>query len=290
MALVILATAFVRHRKRIANYQKEAVKELQEARETQMSLMPESAPLIEGIEIAGKCVPANTVSGDFFDYLAGKRQNEIGLVIADVMGKAMKGAMNAVMANGILHAKVEEMESLSPAALMMKLNDVLKLRMERYMNVTMVIGLIDIESKILTLANAAHHAYPLLLRNGEIQTLKTGGMPLGMRAGIEYTEEQFKLASGDVLILMTDGIIEAQNSEEQLYADSGRLEETISNLTPDLSAEAMVDAILNDAMDYGSDKAKRDAKSNGRLSDKDPVGTGRLTDDMTVVVIKRHRP
>ena len=84
----------------------------------QMSLMPEIAPPIEGVEIAGRCVPANTVSGDFFDYLEGKRKNEIALVIADVIGKAMKGAMNAVMADGILRMAAEDMESLSPASLM----------------------------------------------------------------------------------------------------------------------------------------------------------------------------
>ncbi len=66
---------------------------------------------------------------------------------------------------------------------------------------------------------------------------------------------------------MTDGIIEAQNSEEKLYSDSGRLEETISQFTQDMSSEVMVDAVLNDAMDFGGDKAQRD-------------------DDMTVVVAK----
>ena len=135
------------------------------------------------------------------------------------------------------------------------------------MNVTMVIGTIDVDSKTLTLANAAHHAHPILLNDGEVQILKTGGLPLGMRAGIEYSEEQFPLESGDVVILMTDGIIEVQDSEGQPYADSGRLEKTISQFTPDLPAEAMVDAILNDVMHLGGDKSQRD-------------------DDMTVVVAK----
>jgi len=122
-------------------------------------------------------------------------------------------------------------------------------------------------TKTLTLANAAHHAYPLLLRDGEVQILKGGGLPLGMRAGVEYTEEQFPLESGDVIILMTDGIIEAQNTKEQLYSDSGRLEETVSQFTQDLSAEAMVDAIIADVIDFGGNKTTRD-------------------DDMTVVVAK----
>ena len=291
--LVILATALIKRRRQVHAYQRAAVLELQDAREMQMSLMPESAPSIEGVETAGKCVSANTVSGDFFDYL--ERQHEIGIVIADVTGKGLKGAMNAVMADGILHSVAREQEKLSSASLMMGLNEVLKARMEQYMNVTMVIGVISrnqvfdqnhvlerSEGSVsewettLTLTNAAHHAYPLLLRRPpdpasggkcEIQTLKTGGLPLGMRAGVEYSEEQFPLQSGDVLIFMTDGIIEALDSEQRYYSDSGRLEETIGKFTLDLSAEAMVDAILNDVMNFGGDKATRD-------------------DDMTVVVAK----
>jgi len=243
--------------------------ELQDARRVQMSLMPEVAPPIEGLEIAGRCVPANTVSGDFFDYLEGKHQNEVGLVIADVCGKAMKGAMNAVMVDGVLRMAAEEMESPSPARLMAKLNNVLKVRMERDMNVTMVIGVVDVNRKAITIANAGHHAYPLLLRLGDVQQLKAKGMPLGMKAGIEYREEKFALESGDVLILMTDGIIEAMDSEGQQYSDSGRLEETIRNFTRSQSAEAMVNAIINDTIDFGGDKESRD-------------------DDMTVVVAKIH--
>ena len=282
--LIILATAFVKHRRRISAYQRLAVQELQDANRVQMSLMPETAPEIEGVEIAGKCIPANTVSGDFFDYLEGKHQNEITLVVADVTGKAMKGAMNAVMTDGILRATAMEQIEFTPASLMMTLNNVLKVRMERNMNVTMVIGVIHrnrvfgkkkatkghsvSEGEItLTLANAGHHALPILLRDGETQPLEAVGLPLGMMAGIEYEEKQFQLQSGDVLIFMTDGIIEAMDSEERYYSDSGRLEETISQLTLDMSAEAMVEAVIADAIDFGGDRESRD-------------------DDMTVVVAK----
>ncbi|MBC8232776.1 SpoIIE family protein phosphatase [bacterium] len=263
---VSLIFLFKRHRQ-VRAYERAAVQELRDANQVQMSLMPETSPEIEGVEIAGKCLPANTVSGDFFDYLEGKNPNEIGLVVADITGKAMKGAMNAVMADGVLRATAKAQKQLSPASLMAEINDVLKVSMEWGMNVTMVIATISADTKTLTLANAAHHAYPLLLRGGEVQILKGGGLPLGMRAGIEYTEEQFSLESGDVIILMTDGIIEAQNTKEQLYSDSGRLEETISQFTHNLSAEAMVDAIIADAIDFGGHKTTRD-------------------DDMTVVVAK----
>jgi len=145
--------------------------------------------------------------------------------------------------------------------------------MARDMNVTVVIGKIDAAPNscefgyTLTLASAAHHAYPLLLRDGAIQPLRTGGLPLGMKAGIEYGEEQFPLRSGDVLVFMTDGIIETQDSEGRFYSDSGRLEKSILKFTSQVSAKAMVNAIIEDAMDFGRNKTTRD-------------------DDMTVVVAK----
>ena len=264
---IFLGWRYYAQRRSIRAYERAAVQELQDANQMQMLLMPETAPEIDGVEIAGKCIPANTVSGDFFDYLHSQNPKEIGLVIADVCGKALKGAMNAVMVDGVLHSEAKHQEQISPGLLMVELNNVLKARMERDMNVTMVIGLIDAENKTLTISNAAHHAYPLILRNGDIQVLKTGGLPLGMRAGVQYTQEQYPLQSGDIIVLMTDGIIEAKDTNGNDYSESGRLEKTILTLTPDMPAEAMVDAVISDAIDYSADKTQRD-------------------DDMTVVVAK----
>jgi sigma-B regulation protein RsbU (phosphoserine phosphatase) len=241
--------------------------ELELAHDMQMSLMPETIPEIEGVEVFGRCIPSKEVSGDFFEYLSSERRGEIGLVVADATGKGMKAAMNAVMADGILHLASEELEHIVPATLMMKLNSVLEKRTEQDMNITMVIGVVDVENKTLTLANAGHHAHPLLLRNDEVQSLVTRGMPLGMMAGISYQVIELSLQSGDVLIFMTDGIIESQNNEGQLYSDSGRLEEVMSQFTFSLSAEAMVNAIINDAMSYGDDETQED-------------------DDMTVIAVK----
>jgi len=267
-AMIILTTGFVKHRKRIRAYERLAAQELKDAHRVQMSLMPESPPAIDGLEIAGKCVSANTVSGDFFNYLQSKHPNEIAIIIADVTGKAMIGAMNAVMTDGILHAKAEEMDQISPSRLMAKTNDVLITRTEPDMYVTMQIGLINTESKTLTLANAGHHALPILLRNGEIQFLEVRGFPLGlMEAGIEYDEERFQLQSRDVLIFMTDGIIETLDNNDQLYSDSGRLKKIISKFALDMSPEFMVNAIISDAIDFGNNRGIRD-------------------DDMTVVVAK----
>jgi hypothetical protein len=66
--------------------------------------MPDIAPQIEGLEVAGKCLSANTVSGDFFDYLSlAPNGSKIAIVVGDVTGHGMQGAMNAVMTDGMLH-------------------------------------------------------------------------------------------------------------------------------------------------------------------------------------------
>ena len=75
----ILGYRYYQERQQVLAYQQLAVAELQDARWGQMGLMPEMAPDIEGLEIAGRCLSANTVSGDFFDYLEG--ENEIAIVV-----------------------------------------------------------------------------------------------------------------------------------------------------------------------------------------------------------------
>ena len=176
--------------------------------------------------------------------------------------------MNAVMADGILRAIAAETKTLAPATLMAKVNNTLQPQMESAMNVTMVIGLINGVEKTLTLANAGHHAHPLLIRSGAVDPLVSKGMPLGMMAQIAYRQVEFSLQSGDVIVFMTDGIIEAKDSAGKEYQETGRLEQVISLFTPDMAAEAMVLAVTDDATTFGADM------------------TTQQEDDITVVVVK----
>ena len=93
-------------------------------------------------------------------------------------------------------------------------------------------------------------------------------MPLGMMAGISYQEIQFELQSGDVVVFMTDGIIEAKDSSGQEYQETNRLRQIVSQFTAETSAEAMVDTLINDATTFGADMTTEEE------------------DDITVVVVK----
>ncbi len=148
------------------------------------------------------------------------------------------------------------------------LNDDLTPQMESAMNVTMVIGLISADTKTLTLANVGHHAHPLLVRDGTVSQLVSKGMPLGMMAQISYRQVEFSLQSGDVVVFMTDGIIEAKDSSGREYQETDRLQQVIAQFTADTPAEAMVSALINDATTFGAQM------------------TSEEEDDMTVVVVK----
>jgi sigma-B regulation protein RsbU (phosphoserine phosphatase) len=123
------------------------------------------------------------------------------------------------------------------------------------------------ESRTLTIANAAHHAHPLLLRRGKIQTLRARGLPVGIKADVKYNELTVKVENRDRLFFMTDGIIEILGNQEQLYDESGRMAELVSRFTPDYSAETMVAKLIEDARDFGK-------------------GHHEQQDDMTAVVIR----
>ena len=94
-----------------AQLKAELEEELQTAHQMQMGLMPEKPPMIEGVEVAGRCVPANHVGGDFFQYFT-HSEERLAVCMADVTGHAMEAAIPVVMFSGILESQMETDQSL----------------------------------------------------------------------------------------------------------------------------------------------------------------------------------
>ena len=228
--------------------------ELADAHQMQMALLPESAPSTVGLQIAGRNIAAKEVGGDFFDYLEGSEQ--LAIAVGDVSGKGLKGAMNAVMASGIL--KIYAEQDSQPTIVMSHLNNSLCQSMEQDMNVTMVLAQFDLQQKQMTLANAGQHAYPLLKRGTSVEAVKAKGLALGMIPSIPYKSLTLDLQSGDLLLLMTDGITEPRNAEGLMYEESGRFHQVISGLSDDLNAEEVVETIIQDVIDHLVDEEERD--------------------------------
>ena len=230
--------------------------ELADANQMQMSLLPEVAPVVEGLQIAGSSIATKEVGGDFFDYLISEDGLQISIAVGDVSGKGLRGAMNAVMASGIL--QLSSKHQVEPDKVMSEVNVSLCQKMEQDMNVTMVLAQFDTRGKQMTLANAGQHAYPLLIRGGSVQSVKAKGLALGMIPSISYESTTIDLELGDLLLLMTDGITEPRNTEGVMYEESGRLNEVLSSIPADMPIEGVVDTIINDVEAYTADEEQDD--------------------------------
>jgi len=238
--------------------------ELELAHDMQMSLMPKAAPQLEGVEIAGRCVPAQTVGGDFYDYvtLAGDTP---AIVVADVSGKGMKAAMHAVLSYGALHAETKF--GISPCQMLGVLNHDLYDRFQDRTNCAMCLAILDVQEGVLQYANAGL-PYPIVKRSEKIFELESNGMPLGAFRRAEYEDVALELQSGDVLVFFSDGVTESrsQDNSEQLYMETERLFSVIDGFKADMKAPAMIDAIFADIGDFSGDTDQ--------------------SDDITIVVVK----
>jgi sigma-B regulation protein RsbU (phosphoserine phosphatase) len=235
--------------------------EIQRAREVQMGLFPQSPPETAGFDIWGVCRPANEVGGDFFDYLQ-LGADRLCVALGDVSGKGMKGAMNALMAYGMLHAQTRTHNSA--ATIISELNAALSARFEETTFTTLSLGIIDARAKEIQLCNAGN-PYPILLREGKVSLLELSGMPLGIISEIEYDETRLRLAPGDVLVLYSDGISEAMTSDERMYGME-TLRELVETSQSSASAQTIVEAILQDVRKF--------------------VGDFPQSDDMTVIAVR----
>ncbi|MBM3237206.1 hypothetical protein FJZ31_13015 [Candidatus Poribacteria bacterium] len=237
--------------------------ELEDAHRMQIRLLPEGAPTVEGFEIAGFCRLAREVGGDFFDYLS-LASGKIGLALADVSGKGLKGAMNAVLASGMLHevAKIET----SCGKILSALNADLHPRMEKQMFTALGLAILNQDAKTLQWANATQ-PYPIIKQEEQVfEFEREGGLPLSIMPNVSYPDWELELQAGDIVIFYTDGIIEAQDESEEMYGTE-RLKQVIAHIDSTMNAEEMINTILHDVALF--------------------VGTAEQYDDMTVVVVKK---
>jgi serine phosphatase RsbU (regulator of sigma subunit)/ligand-binding sensor domain-containing protein len=239
--------------------------ELEDARQIQQSLLPESPPRVEGFEIAGVSLPAKEVSGDFYSYLS--LEDNVAVVLADVTGKSVKAAMVAALADGILHTAVRERRDVwsSPGIILREVNTGLQPRLIRGMFTAMSLGILQVEQKRLLFSNAGM-PYPIVKRGREVWELTVNGLPLGITDAAEYDDLSVDLEDGDFVVFYSDGVIEAESEAGEMY-QTERLLELIQQADPGISAQEMVDLIVRDVRAF--------------------VGDVEPSDDITVVVIRR---
>ncbi|MBT4140856.1 MAG: SpoIIE family protein phosphatase, partial [Candidatus Latescibacteria bacterium] len=238
-ALLVVQTVRVVLRDRAHRIEVEA--ELQTAHDMQMSLMPNVSPDIEGIDIAGRCIPASQVGGDFFQYF--DHSGKLSLGLADVTGHAMAAAIPVVLFNGVLESQMRRSDPIK--LLFGELNDTLHNVLDSRTFVCFTMGELDLNTRVFSLSNGGcPYPYHYNAETGNIVELQIDAYPLGVRAATDYEVIDVQLQDGDYVVFCSDGIAEAENEAGEQFGYE-TTEATIRQACVDgLSAEATIDRIL----------------------------------------------
>lgn len=217
-------------------------RELEIAKGVQERLLPQSAPQVKGIEVAGYCRPASFVGGDYYDFVA-MPDGSLLLTLGDVAGKGVAACVLMASLQASLRTKFDRVPESVAAAISEFNKSVCALSSdERYS--TLFCGLYDPDRARLTYVNGGH-VNPLLRRGGgQVEHLDIGGPPIGLFSFAQYSQGQVPVLPGDLLVTVSDGISEAQNPSGELW-DEGSLQQVVSHcgaLTPAQVVERLVQA------------------------------------------------
>ncbi|HEY1339651.1 MAG TPA: PP2C family protein-serine/threonine phosphatase [Bryobacteraceae bacterium] len=241
-------------------------RDLEIAREIQSWLMPAAPPAVPGLDIAFATRPANTVAGDYYDafFRPAAAGGRLLVVVADVAGKSMPAAL--LMAT--LQASLRTLASL-PSSLLELVEG-----LNRYVCAqnpvghrftTAFIAELDPASGVLTYVNAGHNWPALSRASGPIERLETGGLPLGIMPAARYQMGSAHIGQGDVLLIFTDGLIEAEDDAQREYGEP-RLMELLVRVGAE-SARETLRRIIGSVEEF--------------------AGAARQHDDITCLVLRR---
>ena len=192
-------------------------KELEYAKQIQLSALPASFPENEDFEIFAQMIAAKEVGGDFYDFYK-LNDTTVAFLVADVSGKGIPAAMFMMTAKTIIKDLAES--GLSVNEIFTKANEKLCENNESGMFVTAWMGILDLKTGNLKFANAGHNPPILKRANGNFELLKVrAGFVLAGMEGIRYRAGELTLGKGDRIFLYTDGVTEATNAENKLYGE-----------------------------------------------------------------------
>jgi sigma-B regulation protein RsbU (phosphoserine phosphatase) len=229
-----------------------------------MSMLPPECPQIEGFEIAAFSESAREVGGDFYDFIE-IDDKKLGIVVGDVTGKSVSGALVMSASRSIFRMLGEE--KLTVGESMIRANRRTKKDIKTGMFVALLYAVLKSEDRQLSLCSAGQTqpVYRSAL-SGETTLVETEGdsFPLGILNDADYKETELRLESGDKAVLYTDGVVEAMNAQEEMFGFD-RLLEVVKN-SQTTTAEALLNEIKNEVDEF--------------------TGSAPQHDDITIIVVQ----
>jgi len=239
--------------------------ELEFAGSIQASFLPEEVPSVDGWGIAASLTPARQTAGDFYDFIP-LGVDKLGIVIADVADKGTGAALYMALSRTLIRTYAMEYPE-NPAEALRQANERILADTRANQFVTVFYGVLNLISGEMVYCNAGHNPAFVIPRadpEDHRSHIRTGA-PLGIFGDLEWEQETARVAQGDILLLYTDGVTEAQNLAQEFY-DYERLL-AVSKTNRLQNAEELHAAILSDVGDF--------------------VGTAPQFDDITLIVLKR---
>ncbi len=221
-------------------------RDMSQAAEIQKRLLPEAAPEVPGLDLAGYNSPCRTVGGDYYDFIdfgGGK----VAAIVADVAGKGMPAAL--MMSS--LQARVQVLfdDADGVAARVGRLNRAVCAKCPDNRFITFFACMIDAEAGRITYCNAGHNPPLLVKSDGSVKTLAGGGMILGILPAAPYAEETVEFDPGDVLVLFSDGVTEACPPDRDEEFGEDRLAAMVSGMNA-RPAAAIAEGVIAKLMEW----------------------------------------
>jgi len=233
-------------------------RELEIARQVQVSFLPREKPVIKGLDIASLCVPAQEVGGDYYDFIPFS-PTRLGVLIGDVSGKGISAAFYMTLTKGIVKTLVRE--GLSPAEVLIRANQHFYENAERGNFVSLVFGIFDLQKKEFTFARAGHNPVVIVSSNGNsLQTISPPGIALGLEQGDLFArkmvEKSVPISPGDLFVFYTDGFTEAMNHGKEEFGEP-RFSDSVNSSATETS-EVVIDRLKNEVKAFSGHVPQHD--------------------------------
>ena len=237
--------------------------QLNVARETQRSFLPDHDPNVPGYDITGRNTPSGQVGGDYYDFIK-IVNSHLGVAIADVSGKGMPAALIMASFRASLIAEIRNNYSIRTIG--EKVNSLLFESLEPGNYVTGVYAVLDSANHILTFSNFGHNPPVLLRQDGRVELLTEGGLVLGVTGKAVFEERALMLQPGDLVVMYTDGVTE-------VFDEAGR----------EFGRDGLIGVMKENRSRGSSDIAEAIGEAVARHASAEHV-----FDDLTLVVAKRN--
>lgn len=230
-------------------------KEMRIASGVQRALLPEELPKVPGYKFYASYDAAQAVGGDYFDCFMIENKNKICISFGDVAGKGVPGALIMSRMSSVVQNTMAFTDDVSSA--LQRINTHMCHNMVEGRFVTYILGIIDLDTNVITLANAGHMSPLIRHPDGTVEEFadSTIGIPVGIMDGYPYEVMQRTIAPGETFVLITDGVDEAMDPDGELYTKE-RVRDFVRNGSAD--PEILGKALLADVRKHANGRAQND--------------------------------